>query len=192
MRNHNSGTKIAEWVGGFMVLFVVGVVVLALLPDSFWSSRQPEWGQTALTTVPTGVWPAAMIATPGEPTILPVAGARTVPAQPGLMPFEQAPKVKFNGRIQQITELQQRDGQIHIWVHDTTSGKEQQISVAPSWFLEYMGCMLTHDLTVSGLGFRFDNQGPDPLIYAQKIVVNGRNCRLRNDEGFALWSNRLR
>jgi hypothetical protein len=29
-------------------------------------------------------------------------------------------------------------------------------------------------------------------LFAKTIAVNGKTCRLRNDEGFALWSNRLR
>lgn len=194
MRGRGAGGRAVDWVAGLMVVFVVGVLTFALLPSSLWNGRSPVGGGATLPagTAPGGVWAGATLGAVGvvPPQALPVAG-RTTLAQPGMVPFEQAPKVKFGGRIQQITELQQRDGQIHIWVHGP-GGVEQQISVAPGWFLEYMGCQLTHDLALTGLGFQFDHQGPDPLIYAQKIVVNGRNCRLRNDEGFALWSNRLR
>ncbi|MEO5377224.1 MAG: hypothetical protein H7832_05505 [Magnetococcus sp. DMHC-6] len=111
--------------------------------------------------------------------------------QPGIIAFEQAPRERFDGTIQQISEMPERDGQIHIWVSDNT-GQEKQISLAPNWFLKYMGCILTHDIPISGIGFRFDQNKGDALIYARKISVNGRNCILRNDEGFALWSNKLR
>ena len=87
--------------------------------------------------------------------------------------------------------MQQHDGQIHIWVDDAR-GVERRVSVGPSWFLKYTGCTIAHDITVSGVGFMFDRAGRDPLIYAKKIIINGKKCRLRNDEGFALWSNRLR
>lgn len=176
---------IPGWVGGAMVLFLVALVVSALLPDGFGK----EWLSSLGTPLPASQQTGAVAAGGGDPAA-PVA-ARKAPAQLGMMPFEQAPQVRFDGKIQQVTEFQQQDGQIHIWIHDQ-SGRELQISVAPRWFLEYMGCQLTHDIPVAGQGFRFDNQGADPLIYAQKIRVNGKNCRLRNDEGFALWSNRLR
>ncbi len=120
-----------------------------------------------------------------------VAAKRTVKAQPGVMNFEQAPRVKFSGVVQQVSEFQKRDGQIHVWIHDA-NGREKEISIAPSWFLKYIGCEIRHDTQVSGVGFSFDNTRPDPMIYARKIRVNGKACRLRNDEGFALWSNRLR
>ncbi|MBF0283518.1 MAG: hypothetical protein HQL51_03570 [Magnetococcales bacterium] len=166
-----------------MVLFVAGVALVALLPEGFWSG----WGRSGSeASVPVG-----QAATAGGTGPLTPNAPRAAPPQQGMVPFEQAPQMRFDGKIQQLTELQQRDGQIHIWVHDV-SGREVEISVAPNWFLAYMGCTLTHDIPVSGVGFRFDQQGGDPLIYAQRIRVNGKICRLRNDEGFALWSNRLR
>lgn len=120
-----------------------------------------------------------------------VAARRIVKAQPGVMNFEQAPRVRFSGVVQQVSEFRKRDGQIHIWIH-TANGKEREISVGPSWFLRYTGCKIAHDTKVSGVGFSFDNKGQDPVIYAKNIIVNGKKSRLRNDEGFALWSSRLR
>ncbi len=117
-------------------------------------------------------------------------------AQPGMMPFERAPKVRFEGQVQQITEMPQRDGQIHIWLNMPAKGnqraREQQISIAPGWFLRYMNCTITHDIQLSGIGFQFERKRPSALIYAQKITIGRKVCQLRNDEGFALWSNKLR
>ncbi|OSM08625.1 putative Magnetosome protein MamS [Magnetofaba australis IT-1] len=114
------------------------------------------------------------------------------PAQPGLMPFERAPIKRFSGTIQQITELPRRDQQIHIWVTEP-GGRELHVSVAPKWFLQFMGCTLSHDAQVNGRGFKFDRANKrDPVVYAKEFTINGRRCQLRNDEGFALWSNKLR
>ncbi|MBF0610901.1 MAG: hypothetical protein G8345_16490 [Magnetococcales bacterium] len=167
--------QILGWVGSAIVLVVVGTVVLALFPETF-RSLVPAKASGPVAT--------------NQNSLTPMPPPITKP-KPGLIPFEQAPTVRFKGRIQQVTEMVQRDGQIHIWIHDI-SGKEMQVSVAPGWYLQYMGCTLGHDTEITGMGFSFDNQGGDPLIYARQIQINGRNCRLRNDEGFALWSNRLR
>lgn len=120
-----------------------------------------------------------------------VAAKRRVKAEPGVMNFEKAPMVRFSGVVQQVSEFSKRDGQIHVWIHGA-NGREKEISVGPSWFLKYMGCEISHDTKVSGVGFSFDNKRQDPIIYAKNIIVNGKKSRLRNDEGFALWSNRLR
>ncbi|HIJ83489.1 MAG TPA: hypothetical protein HPQ00_04705 [Magnetococcales bacterium] len=114
-----------------------------------------------------------------------------VPQPGGVFNFEQAPKIQFYGKIQQITEVVQNDGQMHVWIHDPAGG-EMQISVAPNWFLKLVGCSLGHDGIISGMGFRFDRKNKDALVYAKKIQINGHVCHLRNDEGFALWSNKLR
>ncbi|MEW6219746.1 MAG: hypothetical protein AB1634_09480 [Thermodesulfobacteriota bacterium] len=128
------------------------------------------------------------------------AGPQAVPAaqlapratfKPGVIKLEQAPVVRFSGVIQQLSEMPQQDGQIHLWL-EATDKRELRISVAPSWFLEYTGCRLSHDQAISGVGFQFDASGPEPLIYARRLQVGGTTCQLRNDEGFALWSNRLR
>ncbi len=119
------------------------------------------------------------------------ARRRTLKPKPGLMPFEQAPKVRFSGAIQQVSEMPQRDGQMHVTLHDP-AGREVHLSVAPDWFLQYMGCSLRHDATISGVGFQFDDSPVGRVIYVKKLVTGRQTCHLRNDEGFALWSNQLR
>lgn len=193
---------------------VLLIALLAIAPDEYWdiehstaavsqgavaggapditiqsqTTRQQDEGGI-LNMIPY-LNPARSNARP-DASIFKIARRQTVKPQPGLMNFEQAPRVRFSGRVQQVSEFQKRDGQIHIWVHDA-NGREKEISVGPSWFLKYIGCEIGHDVKVKGIGFYFDNVGHDPMIYARKIRVNGKVCRLRNDEGFALWSNRLR
>lgn len=198
----------------FLVVVVVAVIVLAaVMPDTFWTSgrgvdtvqvaQDRLVGQTFAVAMPPaggganqpGLWALS------QPQVIPVAAPRDgnntaavdqpVPQPGGTFNFERAPRVQFYGKIQQITEVQQNDGQVHVWIHDPAGG-EMQISVAPSWFLKFVNCSLNHDVTITGSGFRFDRKNRDALVYAQKIQVNGHVCHLRNDEGFALWSNKLR
>lgn len=208
--------KLEEGIGLFAVVFIISLVVAALLPDDMLevNTGSPSMG---------GVLQGGVGINPGGPATrrmagplqgVPVAAVRqpppgemvapnsnfvidpqqrsTVP-QPGVLPFSQAPTVRFSGTIQQITELQKQDGQIHIWLTDPATKGEKRISVAPSWYLKYTNCNLLHDMQITGTGFQFDKQqGKSSLIYAKKIRIDKRPCHLRNDEGFALWSNRLR
>ncbi|CAK0765324.1 putative Magnetosome protein MamS [Gammaproteobacteria bacterium] len=176
--------------GGMLLLMVVGLVAL-LFPNGF--SLVPATDQsmpaTQMTTQIAPVTPVRMI---------PIATVQPTPrvAGKGLKPLGETPQVKFQGTVQQITEQPQSDGQLHVWLN--SAGGETRVSVAPGWFLQYLGCQLLHDITISGVGFIFQpvagtatGIGND-LIYAKKIVINGKTCQLRNDEGFALWSNKLR
>ena len=201
--------KLEEGIGILAVVFIFGLIGAALLPDDLWEDSRRSPGMGGILQGAVGINPSGSSARVASPLqgiavagLAPTAGNRqfvptqqqtprsTVP-QPGLIPFSQAPVVRFSGTIQQITELQKRDGQIHIWLNDST-GVERRISVAPSWFLKYMDCTLQHDINISGTGFQFDKKRGPTLIYAKKIKINNRPCHLRNDEGFALWSNRLR
>ncbi|MBF0189379.1 MAG: hypothetical protein HQL50_15760 [Magnetococcales bacterium] len=128
----------------------------------------------------------------GQPRVVGKGRVPNIKPKPGMTPFENAPTTTFSGTVQQITELPQRDGQIHIWVQDDQKNIERQVSIAPSWFLSYMWCEIRHDQAISGKGFEFDRGARSALIYARWIVVDGKTCHLRNDEGFALWSSRLR
>ncbi|MBF0425088.1 MAG: hypothetical protein HQL66_04635 [Magnetococcales bacterium] len=214
--------KIGEWIGlgGVVTLLIVlalalsplearriasatgggdgaaGAAVSLLVPQPGFIGPLPATGNgsSPLAGVGGAINVAARAVVPDTaPPATTTAAEGSVLAQPGLMPFEQAPMVRFDGTIQQITELPQQDQQVHIWVHEP-GGRESHISVGPQWFLSYMGCTLTHDMRVSGKGFRFDRTrlDPDPVIYAKQLFVNNRWCQLRNDEGFALWSNQLR
>lgn len=109
----------------------------------------------------------------------------------GMILLQQAPQMRFNGQVQQVSEQPQSDGQLHLWVQDA-QGKELRVSVGPGWFLSYLGCPLRHDAVVEGSGFTFEKSGQLPLVYAKWIRIDNRTCQLRNDEGFALWSNKLR
>lgn len=152
-----------------------------------WVSRQlsgshPSAGPSDFATPP-GMEPA--------PQMVNVAQTQAAPQAAGMLDFEQALDKSFSGQVQQVSETQQKDGQIHVWIN-TPGGLEQEVSVGPAWFLRYIGCEIGHDVAISGTGFYFDKIAKDPVIFAQKISFNGRVCQLRNDEGFALWSNQLR
>ncbi|MEO5364235.1 MAG: hypothetical protein H7838_11520 [Magnetococcus sp. DMHC-8] len=190
--------KLEEWLTALGFFAVVAVVVFAILPGGLWQTGDSQAGQAGLLAqtgqavlpaagaVPAQTVPAAIV----QP-VAPAMPARVTRPQPGLMPFEQAAQVRFSGTIQQISELQQQDGQIHLWLKGPL-GQEQHLSVAPSWFLQYMGCTLQHDAALSGTGFRFDKSNDRALIYVKKLIIGKNVCHLRNDEGFALWSNQLR
>lgn len=193
--------KLEEWLTALGLFAVLAVVLVAILPTGLWQTggSDSNAGLVAQAGFPpsaagvAGVSPSPAQSVPAA-VVRPVPDAmppRTTRPQPGMMPFEQAAQVRFSGAIQQISELQQQDGQIHLWLKGPL-GQEQHLSVAPSWFLQYMGCQLLHDATVSGTGFQFDKLNKQALIYVKKLVIGKTVCHLRNDEGFALWSNQLR
>ena len=194
--------KIEEWLAVLGFFAVIAVMVLAILPENLWQTQRLETKQVSATAlvglvprgVPGGSVPAqaqSVTVAARRPAMTAAQQRRAIQPKPGLMPFEQAARVRFSGTIQQISELQQQDGQIHIWLNDP-QGKEQHLSVAPSWFLHYMGCNLVHDGHISGVGFRFDKTRDRASVYVKKLVIGKTVCHLRNDEGFALWSNQLR
>lgn len=180
--------KFEEWLTVLGFFAVIAAVVVAILPDRLWQTQTFDAGR-----VDGGAWvgvvPSVTVAMVQPQTNTPLPTTRR--AQPGLMPFEQAARVRFSGTIQQISEMQQQDGQIHVWLTDAL-GKEQHLSVAPSWFLHYMGCTLAHDAAISGVGFQFSGTQKGGMTYVKKLVIGKKVCHLRNDEGFALWSNQLR
>ncbi|MBF0212558.1 MAG: hypothetical protein HQM00_03215 [Magnetococcales bacterium] len=182
---------LAEWILVAGVMAVLLIVVVALLPDRFWERK--------VVPQPSGMGQVGSHAMwrPGDPQALrmiPVAAPRTPPdggTGSALVQLQQAPTVTFTGKVQQISEQPQSDGQLHLWL-TAANGTETRISVGPGWFLKYLGCQLAHDVVVDGVGFSYEKGGVRPLIYAKRIRINGRDCQLRNDEGFALWSNKLR
>ncbi len=151
-------------VGGACLLVLV---VTALLPDRVDTAtgRGPAAG--AGTTV--GILPAAL---------------------PGLSPFTPATPLQFGGRVTQVASFGNDVGwgQVHIWIDDGT-GALREISVAPQSYLNQIGCPSFDGARVSGIGFQFDLARPTAELYAKTIVVGGRTCRLRDDEGLALWMN---
>ncbi|MBF0123868.1 MAG: hypothetical protein HQL60_00870 [Magnetococcales bacterium] len=192
---NNRSAKKGEWVVTVGLFFLIGVVIAALFPD--WFSR-PYVGSFAQSVPQAQLGPqTVLVPIQGQPAaaqMIPVVATQQTAAkdpQPGLVLLQQAPRVNFKGSVQQVSEQPQSDGQLHLWLQDA-NGVESQVSVGPGWFLQYLGCPLAHDVAVSGAGFTFQKAGANPLIYAKRIEINGKVCQLRNDEGFALWSNKLR
>ena len=105
--------------------------------------------------------------------------------------FTGAKMVKFSGQVEALHIITERNDKVHIVLRDG-NGALQQISVAPDWFLKYIRCPSLENVSIRGKGFIFDNQASDALIYAKKIWIGKTVCRLRNDEGFSFWSDRLR
>jgi hypothetical protein len=110
-----------------------------------------------------------------------------------LVPFARPTPERFSGRVVQVAALGADTGwgQVHVTIVDDFTGATQIISLAPTWFLQYLGCPVSQNAQVSGNAFRFDTAGPDVPVYARTVKVNGRPCQLRSDEGLALWSARM-
>ncbi|MFN3076728.1 MAG: hypothetical protein ABT940_07605 [Alphaproteobacteria bacterium] len=140
---------------------------------------------------------------PGGGMAMNVAGAATPAQAPGgawgrgsatrgLIPFTRAKTQPFSGRVASMVVLggDVGWGQVHIWVGDVGQ-PVQQVSLGPDWYLNYLGCAVAENAMVRGIAFKFDNLQSNVELYAKTLTVNGLECRLRNDEGFALWSNQL-
>jgi hypothetical protein len=187
-----------DWiVTGGLLLLLAGAVVALFVDNNLGGpsqERQPvtsgvgnQTASNALLT-PAGQESLRMVPVVATQRADAMAGGRDTT---GMVLLQKAPRVNFSGQVQQVSEQPQSDGQLHLWLQDP-QGKESRISVGPGWFLTYLGCPLRHDATVDGAGFTYEKSGQVPLIYAKWIRMNGRTCQLRNDEGFALWSNKLR
>ena len=187
--------KTEHLILGAGTIFLAGVFSAALIPDDFWDAEVVRPAAGVGMAMAPGL---AMQAERGQPAASPPAWsapasrAQSV-AMPGMTPFEVAPVKPFRGDVQQV--LQRGDpaqwGQMHILLNDV-SGKVIEISLAPRWYLHYLGCSITTDVRLRGAAFDFDGRTPNPVLYAKDVTVQGTKCRLRNDEGFALWSNQLR
>jgi len=159
-----------------------------VLPNQLMGQQAPGYAQQpAFTQSPTGQSPTY---SQQPPAVQQVA----MPAGRGLVPFTAARTETFGGTVIKMHNAgaNQGWGQIHVWVSQRGSGS-RELSLGPGWYLEYMGCAVTSNMYVEGVGFDFANSGQaSSPLYAKDVTVNGVKCRLRNDEGFALWSNRLR
>ncbi|CAK0745757.1 putative Magnetosome protein MamS [Gammaproteobacteria bacterium] len=174
-------------IGGLLFLMVL-IVVALLFPNWFVSAPSINQQDASMLSV-------SPIVNDIPVRMIPIATVQPTPRVngngKGITSLQKTPQINFQGIVQQITEQPQSDGQLHVWIN-LPDGTERRISVAPGWFLQYLGCPLQHDITISGSGFIFQQEIGNNLVYARKIVVNGKTCNLRNDEGFALWSNKLR
>ena len=59
--------------------------------------------------------------------------------------------------------------------------------MAPQSYLNQIGCPSFDGARISGIGFVFDAGRPNAELYAKSVLVGGRTCKLRDDEGLALW-----
>ncbi|MBF0144359.1 MAG: hypothetical protein HQL57_00880 [Magnetococcales bacterium] len=189
------GRGAGEWIVAGGLLLLVGMVVVALVPEGVPGVSPPVAGGPGAVSAQLGT--NALLTAPGQELLqmVPVA-ARTPAAEGGggqspVVQLAQAERVSFAGKVQQVSELPQSDGQLHVWLQGS-GGVETRVSVGPGWFLTYLGCPLAHDIFVDGEGFTFERVGKSPLVYASRIRIDGKKCQLRNDEGFALWSNKFR
>ncbi|GAB6051950.1 hypothetical protein JCM17960_07700 [Magnetospira thiophila] len=161
----------------------------------------PPTGQTALwgpesgsITMPGSVAAQNVANLPFVST--PQATAQSQLGQNGLVPFKAANTVRYQGRVERIMHRGAAGtpgngwGQMHIWVADGVN-PVQEVSVAPDWWAIHLGCNVQQGDFVKGIAFQFD-QRQETFIYAKTLVLNGRLCQMRNDEGFAIWSNQLR
>ncbi|KAF0191439.1 MAG: hypothetical protein FD165_1773 [Gammaproteobacteria bacterium] len=218
--------KPEQWITSLGLIFIIGLIIGALLPDNFWD-RQHQGGRNGVghrlahVVQDAGPVDAPQAPYPQQPTVAGAAwpqtgtapdamgggmqqfsGLATAPAPQvqarniaavGLIPFEAGTTRRYEGQVQQIT-VRGADldwSQVHILVADP-AGAAREISLAPDWYLLYMGCMVSQNTRVAGLAFQFDRVTSNPVLYAKDIVISGRKCQLRNDEGLALWSNQLR
>nr|CAX83801.1 Magnetosome protein MamS [uncultured bacterium] len=174
--------KAENWIIGTGAISFLVMLGFAMAPDDF-SSRE--------AALPTAAGPgqAMTVAAPvtGQTAAADAQGA-------GLVPFSKAASEQFRGKVVRVVTLGNDIGwgQVHIWM-DTGSGVQQEVSVAPDWYLQRLGCTIAENSRVQGVAYRFGPpENPGSELYARNIVVNGSSCTLRNDEGFALWADRLR
>ena len=174
----------------------VFVLIAAVVSDD--AIDHPDFDSSG-KLIAEAVGAGAGVGTPGlNAPQLPAGGQMQAVAMPpggipGLVPFSRPIPERFSGRVTQVTALGADAGwgQIHITLRDDTTGASRIVSLAPSWYLQYLGCAVMQNYQVSGQAFRFDAPAADVPLYARTIKVNGRPCQLRSDEGFALWSNKL-
>ncbi|MBF0281858.1 MAG: hypothetical protein HQM07_04770 [Zetaproteobacteria bacterium] len=167
-------------------LLVLGVVVSAVSMGDSTSLDEPvpaTLADGAASEKIAGMQPSAAVAN---------NNGQQQPLQQGMVPFEVAPMLRYRGQVDRIvvrgagTEWAQE----HAFV--TSGAGTFEISLAPLWFLEHMGCPVKVGDSIQGMAFNFNEMNPlDTFVYAKNVKVNGTTCSLRNDEGLALWSNRL-
>ena len=140
--------------GGAFCLVVLGA---ALAPDSFWDSHSIDALLPARESASSSF---AAVDNAGT-----AQGWGRKSALPGLVPFSRAKSERFRGSVVRLTSRGENTGwsQIHIWV-DNGSGTSKEVSVAPRWFLEYLGCPVQDNSRVRGVGFRFDRVRPNAAL----------------------------
>ena len=190
------------WVmlaGGGVLLVIV---LMALIPGDFGEDvatarsgpaqnnhlhRQPQT-TTAAGATRTGKAPVNAPAAVGVQWAQPGVQMQTVRQ---LQPVKVVATEHYQGKVDQVVN---RDpggwGQIHVIINSGT--RQQDISLAPEWYLSFQGCKMAPGARVDGEGFRFDKVRPNAPLYARHVTVGGVRCRLRSIDGMALWSDQLR
>jgi hypothetical protein len=168
-----------QWILLISLLLLVGLVITALIPV-----ETPDGKVVVQQRSPSQRSSAAV-----NRTDVPAQG-QTVAA---LQPFNTVPTHRYQGRVDQVIDRSPGSwGQIHILVRDS-AGMQQEISLAPVWYLEFQGCFLKVGQQVDGEAFRFgytQRPGSD-YDYARNVNVNGVRCRLRTLQGVSLWADQL-
>jgi hypothetical protein len=182
-----AGTPFLAAVGVFFAF----LVMLALLPDSLGQVAgvvRSELDIPAMVNFGTGLSQPVPVPPVGQNP-----GAAVPVVMPGLSPFSPTKPQPFSGRVSQTVSLGADVGwgQMHIWVNDG-SGNLREVSLAPLWYLQQVGCANFENARVYGTGYQFDPSRPNAELYAKSITVNGKTCLLRDDEGLALWGNPTR
>jgi hypothetical protein len=186
VRQKPSGVSVLAALGVFLIF----LILLALIPGQF--------GQVAGVVrneldIPAVVNFGTSAATPSPNLPLAATGGGAVPvAMPGLIPFSPTKTQQFGGRVTQQASLGADVGwgQMHIWISSGSNLRE--ISLAPLWYLQQLGCSNLDNARVTGAGFQFDPSRANAELYAKFVIVNGQKCLLRDDEGLALWGNPTR
>lgn len=180
--------KAENWIIAAGLAFTVMVLFAALLPDDTFdgSARMSSKFLEKGTAVVMGTGDAQTAAAPQQ--------RQNTQAMTGMVPFTKAKTDRFEGKVVRVISLGNDTGwgQLRVWVDAGGGGTSREVSVAPDWYLMHLGCTITKGARVKGSAFTFGKKLPDSELYAKNITIDGKTCDLRNDEGFALWSNRLR
>ncbi len=175
-------------LAGFVV-FLIFLILLALVPGQF--------GQFAGVVrneldIPAMVNFGASVGTPSPPPSTTAGGVAVPVVMPGLIPFSPTKPQPFGGRVTQVASLGADIGwgQMHIWINNGANLRE--ISLAPLWYLQQVGCANLDNARVNGVGFQFDPSRLNAELYAKYVIIDGQKCLLRDDEGLALWGNPTR
>lgn len=169
-----------HWILLAAVIFMTVLAVVALTPDR----PANQVGVKNIATVnPAGALPVS------PPGALPVPQAQPVV---GMRPFVPPALVNFSGTIDNLVNMDPNGwGQIHIFVNNGDVSI-QEVSLAPEWYLKFQGCEVRIGQMVTGEAFDLDPMNPDTLLYAKNLATNGALCRLRTNNGLAIWSDQLR
>jgi hypothetical protein len=165
------------WIMLVTVVFMVVLAVIAVTP-----AERPVAagkGSSALVDTATGMVTAQNGMAQGQNV-----------AQ--LQPVQQLTTYPYSGVVDQFVNRDPKGwGQVHILVNDG-AGLIQDVSLGPEWYLSFQGCVIRRGLHVEGVGFHFDGVTQGGRLYAKNVIVNGVRCRLRTDQGLAIWTDQLR